>query len=271
MPAHYAVMGNPVAHSLSPVIHQLFAAQTGRSLFYEKIQIDEARFEQQVIDFFNAGGRGLNITLPCKQRAFTLSNSQSPRCLQARSANTLWTQAGTLHADNTDGVGLLRDLNHYLDLTGKTILLLGAGGAARGIIGPLLAASPALLTIANRTVEKAHDLQQEFSQTQSSGFAELNQAYDVIINATAVSLDSQAIDVPKVVIEGRPFCYDLSYRINGITPFVAWAQSHCCMAVDGLGMLLEQAAESFFIWHGVMPDTAPVQHYLKQLKQDESL
>jgi len=261
MSDHYAVMGNPVAHSLSPVIHQLFAAQTGSSLIYEKILIDESRFEQQVHDFFSTGGKGLNITLPCKQRAFALAEEVSARCLQAKAANTLWMQAGKLCADNTDGVGLLRDLARHLTLAGKHILLLGAGGAARGVIVALLAANPAQLTIANRTLEKARNLQQDYPQTVSCDFAKLAGDYDLIINATAASFAAQ-IDFPESMLASQPFCYDLAYQLNNNTSFVAWVLQRGCKAVDGLGMLVEQAAEAFFIWHGVMVDPAPVLAYL---------
>ena len=255
----YAVMGNPIAHSLSPMIHQLFATQTGRKLSYEKIEIDLSRFEQQVHDFFNQGGKGLNITLPCKQRAFAMAEHQSARCQQAKAANTLWMKAGKLHADNTDGIGLCRDLARRVNLAGKTILLLGAGGAASGILGPLLASNLARLTIANRTFETAQALQQDFPQATCCPLADVaSLSYDVIINATSASLNGQCIQLPEVLLSKQPLCYDLAYHKNGITPFVAWARTLGCVAIDGLGMLVEQAAEAFFIWHGVMPDTAPV-------------
>ncbi len=263
MPDHYAVMGNPVAHSLSPIIHQLFAKETGRLLVYDRVLIDESHFEQQVHGFFSNGGVGLNITLPGKQRAFAMSEEPSARCLQAKAANTLWMKAGKLQADNTDGIGLLRDLSHYLALSGKRILLLGAGGAARGVIAPLLAANPARLTIANRTVEKAHALQKEFPSTSSCGISELHEVYDVVINATATGHHQQSLGLPAAAFAGRPFCYDLSYLAHQKTTFVADAQAHDCVAVDGLGMLVEQASEAYFIWHGLRPETAPVLAYLR--------
>jgi len=258
MPNRYAVMGNPVAHSLSPAIHQLFAKETGIKLVYDKIQIIDAQFEQQVQDFFNAGGLGLNITLPCKERAFAMSEEPTARCLQAKAANTLWMNGGKLQADNTDGIGLLRDLSRYTHLAGKRILLVGAGGAARGIIGPLLGANPAHLTIANRTPDKAHRLQKEFPQISSSGFIELDAGYDVVINATASGHRHQPLALPEMVFTAHPFCYDLAYCTHDPTDFVALAQGHDCMAVDGFGMLVEQAAEAFYTWHGVRPDTASV-------------
>jgi len=255
----YAVMGNPIAHSLSPYIHQLFAEQTNRALSYEKIVIDLSLFEQQVTDFFNQGGKGLNITLPCKQRAFTMSVEVSPRCLIARAANTLWMEAGRLHADNTDGVGLLRDIRRYLNITGKQILLLGAGGAARGVLGPLLEENPAELTIVNRTLEKARALQQDFLQIKLGTLEEIeSKQYDVVINATSASLDGQNVAIPDTLLATKPFCYDLAYSKHGETTFVSWARELDCAAIDGLGMLVEQAAEAFFIWHGVMPKTTTV-------------
>ncbi len=261
----YAVMGNPISHSLSPVIHQLFAKQTGVTLNYEKIQIDINQFEQQVTDFFAQGGKGLNITLPCKQRAFAMSAEVTPRCLEARAANTLWIQAGLLYADNTDGVGLLRDLSRHINLTGKHVLLFGAGGAARGVLASLLAAGPAQLTIVNRTLENARALQRDFPQTQYCALRDLEgKSYDVIINATSASLDDKSLALPESLMAAKPFCYDLAYNKSKPTTFVAWAKARGCMAVDGLGMLVEQAAEAFIIWHGIMPNTAPILDDLRE-------
>ena len=162
MSARYAVMGNPVEHSLSPVIHQMFAELTGRSLTYEKILIDLPRFEQQARGFFSEGGKGLSITAPCKQRAFAMADESTTRCTRAKAANTLWMHEDRLQADNTDGVGLLYDLGRYIDIPGKHILILGAGGAARGILGPLLGVQPAYVMIVNRTLATAQALQKDF-------------------------------------------------------------------------------------------------------------
>ena len=264
MPNRYAVMGHPVAKSLSPVIHQGFAHQTGEILHYEKILIDLAHFEQQVTEFFSQGGKGLNITLPCKVRAFAMSAKATPRCEQARAANTLWMHSGQLHADNTDGVGFLRDISRYVTLVGRRILILGAGGAARGILGPLLDASPAQLTIANRTLEKAQALQKEFLSIDVCALDALeNKPYDVIINATSKSLDDASVILPTALMLAKPFCYDLAYQNNGTTAFVAWARNVGCQAEDGLGMLVEQAAEAFYIWHKMRPDTAEVLKHLR--------
>ena len=267
MSARYAVMGLPVAHSLSPMIHQLFAAQMGCELIYEKIQIDLLRFEEQVIAFFQQGGQGLNITLPCKTRAYVMSEERSVRCFEAGAANTLWMEAGRLHADNTDGVGFLRDIGRYIDLTGKRILLLGAGGAASGILGPLLAASPRQLTITNRTQEKVDALRSRFSLLQWCSFSELRahveeNPYDIVINTTSAGMEGPGLALPPALMATKPFCYDLAYMKGGETPFVKNARAAGCVAVDGLGMLVEQAAESFFIWHGFMPEIESIRRSL---------
>ena len=260
---HYAVMGNPINHSLSPWIHQLFAKQIGLHLTYEKIQIDLAHFEQQVNDFFDQGGKGLNITLPCKQRAFAMSDIATSRCLKAQAANTLWRdENGNLKADNTDGIGLLRDLARYIDLTNKKILLLGAGGAARGILAPLLAAHPEKLTLTNRTPEKAQALSLEFPPAISANLSELEGPFDLIINATSAGLTAQGIALSSTLITPNTLCYDLTYQKHASTPFVQWAKANGCIGIDGLGMLVEQAAAAFFIWHGVMPETAPVLKFI---------
>ncbi len=251
-------MGNPIAHSLSPEIHELFAEQTGVLLCYEKIEASVLRFEDKVADFFSQGGRGLNITLPFKERAYTMAQVKSARCQEAGAANTLWINRGILHADNTDGVGLLRDLSRHFHLANKTIVLIGAGGAARGIIGALLQENPAQLIISNRSIEKANALQQIFPTVITHRFEELTKSYDIIINATSASLDDKHLPLPKTILANHPFCYDLAYTGGGITPFVQWARSQGSEAIDGIGMLIEQAAESFFIWHGVMPDTSVI-------------
>ena len=254
----YAVMGNPIAHSLSPVIHQQFAEQTSISLRYSKIEVPVALFEQYVIDFFNQPeGKGLNITLPFKERAFAMAQVKSPRCLQAGAANTLWMADGQLHADNTDGVGLIRDLSRYIDLTGKTIVLLGSGGAARGVIGALLNAHPARLIISNRTLDKAHALKTCFPAIHTCGFEALTEHYDVIINATSASLADDMPRLPAQCIAPGALAYEMMYgKIT--TPFMTFAVSAGARVEDGLGMLVEQAAESFFLWRGVRPETGGI-------------
>lgn len=266
MPNRFAVMGNPVAHSLSPFIHYYFAKQMGIQLSYEKIEVAEENFESQVADFFAEGGKGLNITLPFKQKAFMLAVERTSRCKQAKAANTLWVNEGRLHADNTDGIGLIRDLAKYLVLEGKQVLLLGAGGAARGIIGPLLAAKIAQLTVVNRTEEKANALQTDFPEIKCSRIAELTDTYDLIINATSASLMDKKMALPPTLLKPSTLCYDLAYNTKVATPFVEWAQEHGSLGVDGLGMLVEQAAEAFFIWHGLRPETSSVLTSISQQK-----
>ncbi|KTD18106.1 shikimate dehydrogenase [Legionella jordanis] len=264
----FAVMGNPIAHSLSPLIHQRFAKQTDRSLIYEKLCIDETAFESAVANFFTGGGKGLNITLPFKQKAFSMAKIRSTRCIQAKAANTLWMKDQRLCADNTDGIGLLRDLANLMDLRGKKVLILGAGGAARGIIGPLLNSEISSLILTNRTFTKAQALQDEFKNLHCCEFQQLNESFDLIINATSTGIAGQSLNLPLSLLKANSYCYDLSYQAQGLTPFVQWAKNHGCQASDGLGMLVEQAAEAFFIWHGVMPDAQAV---LSELRQSADL
>lgn len=258
VPGRYAVVGRPISHSLSPSIHQQFAQQLGISLVYERIEGDALQFEQQVRDFFEAGGKGLNITLPFKERAFALADACTRRCHQAKAANTLWMQDGLLHADNTDGEGLVNDLSRHGALAHKRLLVLGAGGAARGIIGPLLDADIASLVLVNRDISKAAALKRDFPSIQIKTFDLLcpENVFDLIINATSASLTGNPLPLPDFLWQGKPFCYDLSYAKTGPTAFVASARKHGCPATDGLGMLVEQAAEAFKIWHGIKPDVA---------------
>lgn len=263
MTQRFAVMGNPIAHSLSPIIHQNFAKQVQVLLSYEKIKAEEHTFEQQVADFFDQGGKGLNVTLPFKQRAFVMAQQHSSRCQKAGAANTLWIKAHQLHADNTDGVGFIRDLSHYLSVTDKRVLILGAGGAARGIIYPLLEEHPEKLIIANRTPAKSAAFQRDFPETQCISFNEVEGAFDVVINATSASLAGEFVTLPMECMAAKPFCYDLSYKQRSATAFVQYARDSGCEAVDGLGMLVEQAAEAFFLWHGVLPETKEILEILR--------
>ena len=269
MTVRFAVMGNPIAHSLSPVIHQLFAQQTGKALLFERIEADLQDFEREVRGFFEQEGQGLSITLPFKQRAYAMAEHLSERCLEAKAANTLCIKEGRLYADNTDGVGLLRDLHRHVDLAGLHVLLLGAGGAARGVLGPLLKAAPLQLTVANRTLDRSRLLQADFPAINLCSWSELGQcgsvrAVDVVINATSASLAEQHLLLPESLLYTKPFCYDLAYDRTQATVFVAWAQEFGCKAVDGLGMLVEQAAEAFLLWHGVLPQTGPVLKVLRE-------
>ena len=254
----FAVIGSPIEHSLSPFIHQRFAAQFGLELSYEKKLGEQAHFEVQVQDFFAKGGMGLNITLPFKERAFALATYRTPRCKRAAAANTLWSKGGEIYADNTDGIGLIHDLANYLSLLQKRVLILGAGGAARGIIGPLLDEKPAELILVNRTLDKAKKLGNEFPGINVCSFSELEGSFDLLINATSASISHQQLLLSPSLLSPQSFCYDLAYHREKPTPFVSWAREHSIKAVDGLGMLVEQAAEAFFIWHQLRPETNPV-------------
>jgi shikimate dehydrogenase len=267
----YAVMGNPIAHSLSPRIHHLFAEQTGQSLSYEALLVEANGFPQAVAAFRKEGGKGLNITVPFKQEACAIADVLSPRARRAGAVNTLSIgDDDKLSGDNTDGVGLVRDLtqNLKLTLTGKQVLLVGAGGAARGVLAPLLAQRPSHLFIANRTAERAEQLAAAFTdlgEVEGCGFDALSGlSFDVVINATAAGLQGRVPELPDGVIDTQSRCYDMMYGPEP-TAFVRYAQQHGAKSSsDGLGMLVEQAAESFLIWRGVLPDTRPVIEALRQ-------
>lgn len=254
----YAVIGQPIEHSLSPFLHQHFAKQFGLVFDYDKILVDPSSFSHQVETFFQAGGKGLNVTSPYKQQAFTLSDVATARCIKAKAANMLWQQDGKLMADTTDGLGLMRDLSRYLNISGRSILILGAGGAVRSILEPLLEASPATITLANRTQSRALELQGEFNRDgliEVTTPDQLNQTYDVIIHATA-QRETHCDGLPDIILQKSALVYDLNYTRQGLTAFVKHARALGCRAVDGLGMLVFQAAESFKIWHGMMPDVS---------------
>lgn len=261
----YAVMGNPIAHSKSPRIHTLFAAQSGLEIEYSAILVEPGNFANAVADFLAQGGRGLNITVPFKQEAWALAGRRSGRAERAGAVNTLVLESSGKHfGDNTDGAGLVRDLmhNHGAVLAGKRLLLVGAGGAARGVIEPLLDEKPGLLVIANRTPEKAVALARSFcdlGRTEGTGLdIPDGQDFDIIINATAASLAGDVPALPPGVVSAGSWCYDMMYA-DQPTAFMNWADKLGAYRVmDGLGMLVEQAAESFYLWHGVRPDTAPV-------------
>ena len=270
MPTRFAVMGNPIAHSLSPDIHQAFAKQMGISLFYDKMDIPLAQFEARVRAFFNEGGMGLNITQPFKERAFAMSEDVSIRGKQARSVNTLWMRDGLLCADNTDGIGFLRDVARHATLAGKRIILLGAGGALRGILGPLISEAPLSVTVVNRDAVKLGILLRDFPGIRGCLWQNLallaeKESYDVVINATSADVLGDALVLPESLIANQPFCYDLSY---GATTFVAKARALGLTVTDGLGMLVEQAAEAFSIWHGLMPETMRVLALMKKGTND---
>lgn len=267
----YAVMGNPISHSKSPSIHALFAEHTKQSILYTAIHVDIEGFTQAVGNFAAAGGKGLNITVPFKQEAWELVTSRSERAERAGAVNTIKIENGQLFGDNTDGVGLVNDLiiNNDIELKDKNILLMGAGGAARGVLIPLLKQNPSSLFIANRTPDKAKDLAEDFSDAgnvKGGGYdaiAELK--FDVVINATAASLQGDLPPLPDSLLNDNASCYDMMYGAKP-TPFMTWAKEHKATNVlDGLGMLVEQAAESFYIWRNVRPDTKIV---IKKLRKE---
>lgn len=265
LPDRYGVVGHPVAHSWSPFIHGLFARQTGQSLVYRLYDVPPEQFATRVSEFFMEGGRGLNITVPHKIAAAELAAELTPRAARAGAVNTLAAQAaGRILGDNTDGAGLVRDLcdNLGLQLARRRILIVGAGGAARGVLAPLLALEPQFVVITNRTAQRAQSLARDFADLgalRGCGFGELSgEAFDLVINATSASLSGAVPDLTPRVIGPATTCYDMAYGKTD-TPFTRWALGHgCARAAQGWGMLVEQAAESFHLWRGVRPETAPV-------------
>jgi shikimate dehydrogenase len=264
-PDRYALVGHPVHHSRSPLIHQLFARQRGERLSYELIDADADHFETAVRGFKAAGGKGLNVTVPHKQAAYRLADDLGLEAQVAKAVNTLSFQNGRIRGDNTDGIGFMRDLTVNLkrQVAGKRVLVLGAGGAARGILGPLLSAGPEALVVANRTVARAQALQQEFDAGQSirvCTFDDLERLppFDFVINATSAGLKGEQPPFPDTLVNAASFCYDLAYSLKD-TPFVSWARrSGAGRVVQGWGMLVEQAAESYSIWRGHRPETAAI-------------
>lgn len=271
-PARYAVVGNPVSHSLSPQIHQSFAQQMEISLSYEAIELPEDGFATGVRDLQQQGFKGLNVTVPFKQQAWQLCDKRSPRAEDSGAVNTLiFRSDGNIAGDNTDGVGLTRDLvnNHRALIKRRKVLVLGAGGAVRGVLPSLLALSPENLTVANRTLEKAEQLAEDFhdiGDINTFAYEELGrEKFDLIINGTSAGLTQEVPPVPDAVLGVNSTCYDMMYNTSQNTAFVEWAIIRgASSSIDGLGMLVEQAAESFFIWHGMRVDTAEVIAALRQ-------
>lgn len=264
-PDQYGVVGHPISHSWSPFIHGLFAKQTDQSMVYRLYDIAPEDFRVQVLEFFTRGGRGLNVTVPHKEAAAELANELTARADRAGAVNTLILNDGsTLLGDNTDGHGLVTDMrkNLGIGITNERILILGAGGATRGVVEPLLSLGPTELIIANRTPDRAVNLAslfQDLGAVRGCGFDEVgDQPFDIVINATAAGLSGSVPNVAGSVIAAHTICYDMSYS-KSATPFVSWAIEHgCARAHKGWGMLVEQAAESFTLWRGVRPDTEPV-------------
>ncbi len=289
---YYGVIGNPITHSKSPAIHQRFAQLSHQALFYDRIEFPIGEFDSKLRSLLtlypdsqahqvsdcergveNRVLKGCNVTIPFKQDAFEFATEHSERALLAQACNTLKFENGKVFADNTDGLGLVRDIqvNANFPIQGKKILLLGAGGAAAGALGPLVEARPELITIANRTLSKAEQLcashanlaQENSVQLQSRSFNEVGHSYDLLINATASSLAGVAVPVTGDVLSPQALGYDMMYGPNA-EPFLDWVKLHGGVPRDGLGMLVEQAAEAFFIWRGIRPDSAKVLLEMRQ-------
>ncbi len=267
----YGVVGHPIAHSWSPFIHGMFAKATAQNLVYRLFDIPAEDFRRESLRLFAGGVRGLNVTLPHKQAAAELVNELTPRAERAGAVNTIaFFENTSLLGDNTDGLGLTADLerNLAINLAGKRVLILGAGGAVRGVLAPLMERDLSEIVIANRTPDRARKLAAEFAdlgQISGCGFADAGGApYDLIINATSASLQGEMPVMPAGLIGEETICYDMAYG-RGHTPFTSWAKSlHAARATKGWGMLVEQAAESFLLWRGIRPDTRPVLEALVQ-------
>jgi shikimate dehydrogenase len=263
MTEHYAVIGHPIGHSKSPQIHAAFAKQTGQDIDYVAREIPLENFAASLTSLANEGFKGVNITVPFKEQAWQQVDIKSAHAERAGAINTLtFSDKGTHRGDNTDGVGLCRDLvNNNVELKDKRLLLLGAGGAARGVIEPLLSYDPKELIVANRTAVKAEDLAnlfQSMGPIQGGGYDDLSGQFDVIINATAASLDGKVPPLPDDILADNASCYDMMYASKD-TAFMTWAKAHGATKVlDGFGMLVEQAAEAFYIWRGIRPETQSV-------------
>lgn len=264
MTDRYAVFGSPIVHSKSPRLHMAFAEQTGEDISYEPIEPAKGSFAQTVRDFIDAGGKGINVTAPFKLEAFALATKRHQPAETAGSANCLKFDGAEIVAENFDGIGLLNDIQRNLGyaIAGKSVLFLGAGGATRGAIVPFMKAGPASITIVNRTVEKAMDLKTAFSgfgELNACGYDDLGDApFDLVLNATSASLFGDLPPLPASVFGANTLAYELAYG-KGLTPFLRLAKTHGAERLaDGVGMLVEQAAEAFEWWRGVRPDTAPM-------------
>jgi shikimate dehydrogenase len=273
----YAVFGNPIKQSKSPVIHAAFAAQCGHSIQYRAVRVELGHFAAAAQRFFGAGGCGLNVTVPFKQDAFEYADNLTRRAERAGAVNTLSRQDdGSIHGDNTDGVGLVRDMvaNHGWSIQGARVLIIGAGGAVRGVLEPLLLERPREVVIANRTAARARGLAEEFNDLPGSieggGYPVWeNRQFDLIINASSAGLDGTMPELPASLLTERSCCYDMIYGAEP-TVFMRWAAQHAAWAVaDGLGMLVEQAAESFYRWRRVRPETGPVIQQLRDMLDGE--
>lgn len=260
----YAVFGNPINHSKSPVIHRQFAEQTGQDMHYTKQLVNEGEFEKAAQEFFAQGGKGLNITVPFKLNAFEFAQKRTPRAERAGAVNTLARLAdGAILGDNTDGIGMIHDMHNLgWELLGKRVLILGAGGAVRGILQPLLEEQPARVTIANRTPAKAEELAKAFldlGDIQAKSFTQLaGDVFDIVINGTSASLQGELPPLPEKLLADNACCYDMMYGAEP-TIFLQWAKGHgAAHTADGLGMLVGQAAEAFYLWRQIRPEVIPV-------------
>lgn len=273
MTDRYAVIGNPIAQSKSPQIHLRFAEQTGQDIDYSRLEFPVDGFEAGIAEFINSGGKGANVTAPFKQDAYEFVHQTTKRARRAGAVNTISVaENGNIIGDTSDGVGLLRDIvdNLKWSVSRKKVLILGSGGAVRGILDPLIEQAPEVILIANRTASKARSLATAFSGEVSvvgTGLEELTQgaqAFDLVLNGTSSSLSGDGLNLPTNLITSDSCCYDLMYGPAAI-PFMQWAEQQGARAADGLGMLVEQAAESFRIWREVMPETAPVIDELRDM------
>lgn len=270
-------MGNPVSHSRSPRIHEAFAAQCGQTLRYHAILVQPSGFERALGEFQSRGGKGLNITIPFKADAFRAVDRPTSRAERAGAVNTIWFDArGERYGDTTDGTGLIRDLRRNgVVLEHRRILVIGAGGAVHGVLGELIGEHPKHIVLVNRTLARARALERRFSgadcRLSVAGFDELHgRLFDVVINGTSLSLMGELPPLPDGILADRACCYDMVYGDTD-TPFVQWARTHgAATALDGLGMLVEQAAESFFIWRGVRPQVEPVIRMLREQQTTDS-
>ncbi|MDK3023936.1 shikimate dehydrogenase [Cupriavidus taiwanensis] len=282
-PDRYVVIGNPVAHSRSPAIHAAFARQTGEAVQYDRLEAPLDGFADTVRKFFADGGYGCNVTVPFKLEAYDLADQLTERAEAAGAVNTLWIEEGLVHGDNTDGIGLVRDIQDNLDtlIEGKRVLLLGAGGAAMGAMLPLIECRPSRIVVANRTASRASDMLEEFVEAADQYGVELwgggldaleglseDEAVDVVINASSSSLHGEVPPVPEFLLGEGVLAYDMMYGAEP-TVFLQFAARCGARASDGLGMLVEQAAEAFYIWRGVRPRTAPVLAELRAALQAE--
>ena len=260
----YAVFGNPINHSKSPAIHRQFAEQTVQDMHYTKQLVNEGEFAQAAEAFFAQGGKGLNITVPFKLDAYQFAQKLTPRAERAGAVNTLAkTSDGSILGDNTDGIGMIHDMHNLdWDIEGKRVLILGAGGAVRGILQPLLEENPAQVVIANRTLAKAEELVKSFhdlGDMKAKSFDQLeNETFDMVINGTSASLQGDLPPLPDDLLAPGACCYDMMYGSEP-TVFLRWAQEHgAAQVADGLGMLVGQAAEAFYVWRQIRPEVVPV-------------